>query len=106
MNFDKTINDNEVIRINVDYSKGSCGGRRGIFVSFDNFEIIYRGDWAIERGCPMDGMRVFCESMKRASAKTLKKWEEAVCANKERLFALWQANDRDGICAELGRICA
>ena len=106
MNYDKELSNNKVTRINVDYSRGDYNGRRGIFVRFDNIEIIHHGNYAIERGCPMDGMSVFCEPMARANAKTLKKWEDAVNRAKETLFELWNAGDRDGILCELGRICA
>lgn len=104
MNFDKEQNDKKVTRISVDYSHGNYGGRRGIFVRFDDLELIHHGDFVIERGCPFDGMSVFCEQMARANAKTLKKWVDAVDAIKEKLFEYWERGQRDAICCELANI--
>lgn len=104
MIFDKELSNNKVSRISVDYSRGDYNGKRGIYVSFDDLQLIYRGDYVIERGCPMDGMRVFCENMKRANAKTLKKWEDGVNSIKEKLFEHWSQGHRDAICCELANI--
>ncbi|MBD5381908.1 hypothetical protein [Clavibacter sp.] len=101
MTFDKEINNDNVIRISVDYSRGDYGGKRGIFVRFDNLELIHRGDYVIERGYPYDGMNVFCEALKRANTKTLKRWCDTVNSIKEKLFELWQLGDRDAIVSEL-----
>lgn len=98
MNYDKENGENKVTRISVQYQRGDYGGRRGIVVRFDDIELIRRGNYVIERGFPMDGMNVFCEEMKRANAKILKKWEDGIERVKDVLFAYWAQGKREAIC--------
>lgn len=106
MIFDKELSNNKVARITVDYSRGDYNGKRGIFVRFDNLEILNHNGRVMERWSPYYGISVFCESMKRANAKTLKKWEDAINAIKETLFEAWTLDNRGDIYRELGLICA
>ena len=104
MNFDKEIGENKVVRISVDYQRGDYRGRRGIFVRFDNITLIRRDDYTMEQWSPCDGFSVFCEAMKRANAKTLKKWEDGVEAIKNKLLDHWRLDQRDAICTTLSNI--
>lgn len=104
MNFDKELSEDSVERISVDYQRGDYGGCRGIVVRFDNVELIRRGDYVIERVSPCEGLTVFCEAMKRANARTLKRWENGVESIKETLFDLWRLGQRYEICTALANI--
>lgn len=105
MKYDKVIGENRIARINVEYSRGDYNGKRGIVVNFDNIELLRRdGGFVIEKYCPIDGLRVYCEAMKRANAKILKKWTDGVGRFKDTLFDYWAQENRDAICNILASI--
>lgn len=105
MKYDKEIGENRIARINVEYSRGDYNGKRGIIVNFNNIDLIRRdGGFVIEQYCPGDGFGVYCEAMKRANAKILKKWTDGIERIKDILFDYWAKGNRDALCNVLASI--
>ena len=101
------------LEISVYYSLGGYNNfygkqeRRGIYVSLQPcFVTKHPGGYVSVQCVPMDGRKMLLQELKRANAKKLQVWEEAVSAIVEKIGEAYKNHNFNEVVALLTSIAA